>query len=316
MARPYFDRERISDYKTFHKYTEKIIHRLDCLSAADETVDVQDLFGRFSLDTAGEFLFGFSDFNSLEFPLPKLEERFEDSYYGFARALGEARENVMRRVRIGQHAWTILEFFKDSQSQPMSVIDSWLNPWIERALARKGCSVPENSCFLEHLISSTKDTQLIKDQLLNILMAARDTTAETLTFASYALCQHPNVMARLRKDILENLGPTTVPTYEDLKGLKYLRAVINEVLRLFPPIPINTRTSLSPCVVPTNDPKGPFFVPSSGTQIIFSIISYQRRKDLWGDDADEFDPERWLDKRVKLMATDPSKFMPFGAGPR
>ena len=80
------------------------------------------------------------------------------------------------------------------------------------------------------------DHKVIKDETLNILLAGRDTTSCTLTFAVYALTQHPDVLSRLRAEVLRVVGPTSRPTYDDIREMKYMRAFINEVLRLYPPV--------------------------------------------------------------------------------
>ena len=77
---------------------------------------------------------------------------------------------------------------------------------------------------------------MIKDETLNILLAGRDTTSCTLTFAVFALAEHPDVLARLRKEVLDVVGPNARPTYENVREMKYMRAFINEVLRLYPPV--------------------------------------------------------------------------------
>ena len=80
------------------------------------------------------------------------------------------------------------------------------------------------------------DPQIIRDETLNILLAGRDTTSCTLTFAVFALAEHPDVLARLRKEVLDVVGPSARPTYENVREMKYMRAFINEVLRLYPPV--------------------------------------------------------------------------------
>ena len=77
---------------------------------------------------------------------------------------------------------------------------------------------------------------MLKDETLNILLAGRDTTACTLTFAVFALAEHPDVLDRLRKEVLDVVGPSKRPTYDDIREMKYMRAFINEVLRLCPPV--------------------------------------------------------------------------------
>ena len=61
-------------------------------------------------------------------------------------------------------------------------------------------------------------------------------TAATLTFAVYLLSTHPEVFARLRTEVLEKVGPSQRPSYDNIRDMKFLRAVINETLRLFPPV--------------------------------------------------------------------------------
>lgn len=80
------------------------------------------------------------------------------------------------------------------------------------------------------------DRQLIRDEISNILLAGRDTTACTLTFAVYRLAEHPNILQRLREEILAVVGPSRRPSYDDIRNMKFLRAVINETLRLYPPV--------------------------------------------------------------------------------
>ena len=61
-------------------------------------------------------------------------------------------------------------------------------------------------------------------------------TATTLTFAVYLLAMHPEVLKRLRAEVLEKVGPKQKPTYADIKEMRYLRAVINETLQLYPAV--------------------------------------------------------------------------------
>lgn len=84
--------------------------------------------------------------------------------------------------------------------------------------------------------ASITDRQLIRDEISNILLAGRDTTACTLTFAVYRLAEHRDILQRLREEILNIVGPSRRPSYEDIRNMKFLRAVINETLRLYPPV--------------------------------------------------------------------------------
>lgn len=95
------------------------------------------------------------------------------------------------------------------------------------------------------------DPVVLHDETLNILLAGRDTvsgtcvyiivqvliflqTAGTLTLIIYCLCMYPQVRERLRAEIIDKVGCSRRPTYADIKEMRYLRAVINETLRLYP----------------------------------------------------------------------------------
>ena len=96
-----------------------------------------------------------------------------------------------------------------------------------------------------------------------------------------------------------------------------VRACINETLRLFPPVPINERASTRPSVFTAVPGSKPIYMPGPDIPFVYSDLLMQRRKDLWGPDADEFNPDRWIDKdRLASLTRDPFKFIPFNAGPR
>ncbi|TDL14786.1 cytochrome P450 monooxygenase pc-1 [Rickenella mellea] len=149
------------------------------------------------------------------------------------------------------------------------------------------------------------------------MIAGRDTTASTLTFATYALAMYPNIMAKLRAEVMEKVGPTRRPTYDDVREMKYLRAFINETLRLFPSVPFNVRDSVNATTFPpTSANDKPVYIPAR-TSIAYSVFLMHRRTDLWGPDALEFDPDRFLDERLhKYLTPNPFIFLPFNAGPR
>lgn len=71
------------------------------------------------------------------------------------------------------------------------------------------------------------DHQVLRDEILNIMIAGRDTMAATMTFAVYFLFMYPHVLARLRQEVMEHVGPMKRSSYEDIRKIKYLRAVIN-----------------------------------------------------------------------------------------
>ena len=72
-------------------------------------------------------------------------------------------------------------------------------------------------CTLNHVLT---DRQVLTDEIVNLLVAGRDTTSGTLTYGVYKLAEHPGIAERLRAEVLDKVGPTRRPTYEDIRDMK------------------------------------------------------------------------------------------------
>ncbi|RDB21763.1 hypothetical protein Hypma_011093 [Hypsizygus marmoreus] len=336
MARPFFARERISDFEIFERHCTRTLSILSANEGVNQPSEAQDLFARFTIDAASEFLFGKNlDTLSGLLPIPGKTamgpkgSATEDAWGSFSGAFEMAQQIVTTRARIG-YLWPLFELFGDKTEPYVKIIQQWLDPLVKQALEDRQqtekagvTNAIADKTFLQHLVDSTEDPILIRDQLLSMLLAARDTTACLLTYVTYFMAIHPHVAERLRAEVLGNCGSNASPTFEKIKDLKYMRAVINETLRLFPPVPLNVReTRSSSCILPPSDPTypeddhRPLYMPGT-TTIIYLPLIVQRNKALWGPDADEFDPERWLQpERVAKFVANPAMFAPFSAGPR
>ncbi|KAH9892521.1 cytochrome P450 monooxygenase pc-2 [Cubamyces lactineus] len=329
MARPFFSKDRISHFDIFDRHALDALQQMKSRLREGYAVDWQDLVSRFTLDSATEFLFG-KDVRSLATGLPypptseiARRQTIKPDADEFASTFLEAQIASSKRGRF-QQAWGLKEFWQDRVQAKKATIDKFINPILVDALRKKAekgpdsdTKVSEDDTLLSQLLKVTDDYNIIHDETLNILLAGRDTTACTLTFAVYRLAEHPDVLQRLREEILSVVGPTRRPTYDDIRNMKYLRAVINETLRLYPPVPVNIRCAVKDTVLQPKTPgEEPIFLPN-GMRVIYSVFMMHRRKDLWGPDALKFDPDRFLDERVqKYLTPNPFIFLPFNAGPR
>ncbi|KAJ5287371.1 CTP synthase [Penicillium angulare] len=130
------------------------------------------------------------------------------------------------------------------------------------------------------------------DQLMTFLAAGHETTAGALQWCVYALCKHPEVQDRLREEVRSNLPPMNVDNPEPIEAsaidnLPYLNAVCNEVLRFHPSVPNTVRIAAKDTtVLGQHIPKGTFFVISA------ELLNHM--SELWGPDADKFNPDRWM----------------------
>ncbi|KAF8153753.1 cytochrome P450 monooxygenase pc-1 [Crassisporium funariophilum] len=333
ITRPMFTRDRISHFELFDRRAVQVIAKLRERLREGYAVDFQDLMLRFTLDSATDFLFGNcveSLSAGLPYPhnagyVPPLRRTARgDAANDFARAFLEAQEAISVRERYGW-IWPLVEIFKDQTYEPMKVVNSYVEPIVKDALEKhrrspkkeKNAEVADGESLLDLLVGVTSDPKVLKDEIINIMVAGRDTTASALTFIFYFLSIYPAVAKRLREEIIAKVGHTRRPDYDDIRDMKYLRAVINETLRLYPIVPFNIRESIKATTWTSDDPnEKPFFIPA-GTKTAYSVFLMHRRKDLWGPDAEEFDPDRFLDERLKkYLSKNPFIFLPFNAGPR
>ncbi|KAI1786673.1 cytochrome P450 monooxygenase pc-3 [Ganoderma leucocontextum] len=334
MSRPFFSRERISHFDLFDRHADTALSKIRERSQANIAFDFQELIARFTLDSATEFLFG-NCVHSLHSPMPypngmsphNTVEEPKSIKEKFPHAFATAQLIVSERPRVGW-LWPLKELFKSKTDEPMSIVDAFIDPLLQEALRKKeehekagiGIDVNEgqdDEALLDHLVKQTSDYKILHDETLNILLAGRDTTAAALTFGVYLLCQHPHILKRLREEIAEHVGFQRRPTYDDVRNMKYLRAFLNETLRLYPPVPFDIRFSIKEGTLPNADPTGkPIYIPAK-TAISYSIINMHRDPVYWGPTAQEFDPDRFIDERVgKYLVPNPFIFLPFNAGPR
>jgi cytochrome P450 len=112
-----------------------------------------------------------------------------------------------------------------------------------------------------------------------------------MQWAIYLLCLHPEIQTKLRKAVREGLpsigDPNSEVTAADVDKVAYLHAVCNEVLRFFPSVPLTLRIAAHDTEILGNP------IPAN-TTIILSPWAVNVSKDLWGPDADTFNPDRWL----------------------
>jgi cytochrome P450 len=98
--------------------------------------------------------------------------------------------------------------------------------------------------FLQALASVTKDRKVLRDQIVAILLAGRDTTAAALSWTMYDLARHPELVNKLLVEIMATVDLEDARTYRNLKDMIYLHCVINETFRLYPSVPFNLRIAL------------------------------------------------------------------------
>ncbi|MGA8222349.1 MAG: cytochrome P450 [Candidatus Acidiferrales bacterium] len=145
----------------------------------------------------------------------------------------------------------------------------------------------------------------LRDETMTLFLAGHETTALTLSWTWYLLSENPAAESRLHEELSGVLGGRP-PEAADLERLPYLQAVVNEVLRLYPPAYILARTSVAPCSI------GGYDFPVGSTFLVSQYVMH--RDSRFYDDPDAFRPERWLDGLAARLPA--GAYFPFGDGPR
>jgi cytochrome P450 len=145
----------------------------------------------------------------------------------------------------------------------------------------------------------------LRDELVTLLLAGHETTASTLGWTWYLVTRHPDVYQRLHAEATEALGDR-LPDHEDLARLTYTTRVVEEAIRLYPPVWMLTRRAVAA------DDIGGYYVPA-GADVLICPYVLHRHPGFW-DSPDTFDPDRF---RPAPTANRPRyAYIPFGAGPR
>jgi cytochrome P450 len=178
-----------------------------------------------TLDSATEFLFGES-VDSLTSP-----EGSEQEIFG--RSFDYAQGRLGNRTRLGK----LVHLFRDKEfDAACKTVHRFVDNIVLRALERSQPKDAEKSIdgkgekqryvFLNELIDSTRDPKQLRDELLNILLAGRDTTASLLSHTFHQLARRPDIWNKLIAEVDELQGQR--PDYETLRNMKYLKMIMNE----------------------------------------------------------------------------------------
>ena len=185
-----------------------------------------------------------------------------------------------------------------------------LNGIIERLIAdrrsRPAAQMDALSLLLraEEEAKSMSDRQL-RDEVMTLLLAGHDTTANALTWACVLLARHPDAMQKLRNESLTVLG-TRTPTASDLPRLTFSRQVVQEAMRLYPPAYVFGREAICDTAV------AGYRVPK-GTSVLICQWLMHRDSRFFSEPA-EFRPDRWTEEFQRALPQ--HAYLPFGGGPR
>ncbi|PSK46543.1 hypothetical protein B9Z65_5511 [Elsinoe australis] len=309
LIRPQFIKDRVSDLRVFEEHIQVLLPQMKSKTPG-APINLTELLFRYTLDSATHFLLGES-VESLVTPKSLFADAFAEvqRVQSLIARAGPANRFVPRK----------------SFRQSLRVLDDFIHPFIEQTLRfspqelEEKTKTDEGFTFLHALAAFTRDRTVLRDQLVSVLLAARDTTAVTLSWLFYTLSKHPEEVTKLRTEILSRLGRERPPTYDDLKSMKYLQHTLNEILRVYPAVPYNVRLALKDTTLPHGggpDGLSPLGI-LKGTPVGYSTAVLQRRKDIYPPTSEKFpDPALFAPERWQHWTPKSWTYIPFNGGPR
>lgn len=294
---------------TFEKHGHLLVSELQRVQASGEVVDLHALYHRFTLDSIGEIAFGVN-IGSLK-----------DPSIPFARAFDGAQYCVDKRIF--NPFWWLFPFAPNERlvKRNVAIMDKFSYDLINerRSTGEYKHKTDVLSTFMKgndqwaESEEGRADGQALysdkylRDVIMNFIIAGRDTTAQALSWTTYMLTQHPEVEQRMRQEMWEVLGPDkAAPGYDDIKSMVYTSAVVKETLRLYPSVPKDGKMCMKDDVWPDGT------VVKKGWLAVYLPYVSGRMTSLWGPDAEEFKPQRFVDE----PAPSAYKYTVFQAGPR
>ncbi|GAA4829360.1 bifunctional P-450/NADPH--P450 reductase [Paenibacillus vulneris] len=263
----------------------------------DESVEVPEDMTRLTLDTIG--LCGFNyRFNSFyrEQPHPFITS--------MVRALNEAM-NQLQRLGLQDKLMVITkrQFKHDIQV---------MNSLVDKIIAECKAHGSEGDDLLAHMLNGKDpdtgealDDENIRYQIITFLIAGHETTSGLLSFALYYLLKHPDKLQKAYEEV-DRVLKDPVPTYGQVRELNYIRMILNESLRLWPTAPAFSLYAKEDTLLAGKYPM------KQGDSVSVLIPKLHRDVEVWGENADEFVPERFEDpSKIPFHA-----YKPFGNGQR
>jgi len=284
------------------------------------SIDMQDLLMKTTMDSIFKVGFGF-ELNTLsgsDEPSIQFSKAFDDANFLVFHRYVDIFWKLKRFLSIGSEA---------KLKRNIEIIDNFVIQLIhqKREQMKNGRDHKAREDILTRFIlASEEDPEMMNDRylrdiVLNFLIAGKDTTANTLTWFFYMLCKNPVVQDKVALEINESLewakednsteNFTARLNESAIEKMHYLHGAITETLRLYPAVAVDGKMADEDDTLPNG------YRVVKGDGVNYMIYAMGRMTYLWGKDAEEFKPERWLVNGV-FQQESPYKFAAFNAGPR
>ncbi|MFH8699478.1 cytochrome P450 [Streptomyces chartreusis] len=296
---PGFSREAMAGYHPMMlTVADRLMDHWDRALTAGRSVDVPGDMTKLTLETIARTGFG-HDFGSFERSRP----------HPFVTAMVGTLSYAQRLNTV---PWPFL--LRRAARRNQADI-AHLNDTVDDLVRARIADGPGDGDLLDRMLGTSHpetgerlSAENVRRQVITFLVAGHETTSGALSFALHYLSRHPDVAARARAEVDRVWGPTATPGYDQVARLRYVRRVLDEALRLWPTAPAFAREAREDTVLGGAHPM------RRGAWALVLTAMLHRDPEVWGADAERFDPDRFDPKAVRTRA--PHTFKPFGTGAR
>ncbi|KAG7992759.1 hypothetical protein I3843_02G143400 [Carya illinoinensis] len=304
----------------FKRNAAKLVRAVSKLSDAGLAFDMQDILMRCTLDSIFKVGFGV-ELNCLEGP--------SKEGIAFMKAFDDS--NALVYWRYVDPFWKLKRFLNVGCEAVLKKNIKIINDFVHEVIRTKrkllavqrDCDEKED-ILSRFLVESTRHPEIMNDQylrdiILNFMIAGKDTSANTLSWFIFMLCKNPLIQEKIAQEVRDVTGSHGEGANVDefaanitdatLDHMHYLHAALTETLRLYPAVPVDGRCTEMDDTLPDG------YRLRKGDGVYYMAYAMGRMPYIWGEDADEFRPERWLENGI-FQPESPFKFIAFHAGPR
>ncbi|KAL3524421.1 hypothetical protein ACH5RR_017255 [Cinchona calisaya] len=308
--------------------SSRLLPYLSSACDKEEVIDLQDVLRRFAFDNICNVAFGV-DPTWLDLNKVKYNSRNLSFVCAFDHAVEVSSDRFLSPIPAIWKMKRLLNIGSEKQyKEDIKLINDYAIDIIrskEKKYLNKEENEPErNQDLLSRFMDSMSNLgfhnqdekrKFLRDIVISFILAGKDSTSTALTWFFWLIAGHPHYERLIYEELLEKVAtsPEQSPeslSYDELKKLHFLHAALSESLRLFPPVPINSRLTVS------NDTLSSGTFVGKGWFADYSAYAMGRMEKLWGPDCREFRPERWLDDDGVFEPCDQFKFPVFHCGPR
>lgn len=264
----------------------------------NDSIDVPDDMTRLTLDTIG--LCGFSyRFNSF------YRETHNPFIISMVNSLDEAMHQGTRLPIQNKLMFKRKKQFEQDIQAMFELVDKLIAERKEQGDQGETDMLARMLSAKDPQTGEKLDDENIRFQIITFLIAGHETTSGLLSFVLYLLLKNPEVLKKAYEEV-DQVFTSPVPTYKQVSKLKYIRMILNESLRIYPTAPQFTLYAKEDMVL------GGKYPIKKKQNVAILLPQLHRDKDAWGEDADEFRPERFEDPdKIPHDA-----YKPFGNGQR